>query len=216
MRYKISGNELRTENAAKPHTQQSKLVASYLNSIEVVDSLLDFGCGKLRYSDILTSISKRTTFVDSEIQLFRTQVVRGIKTTVDNYVTSNYENSIAISFESIKKHKEKYDLITCTNVLSAIPCDKTLKSALGEMRRLLKEKGTIIFINQHKSSYFKKYETGQRHMHGYLYNGRKGTSYYGILCKIKTTALLEENGFKVKKSWCKGESNYIEASTICS
>jgi 2-polyprenyl-3-methyl-5-hydroxy-6-metoxy-1,4-benzoquinol methylase len=212
MRYKISGNELRTENAAKPHTQQSAPVVSYFQKKDKVNNLLDFGCGKLRYSDVLTSISNKTTFVDSEIQLTRKQVVRGTKTSVKEYIARNYKGCRSIPLEEVHKHSNEYELITCTNVLSAIPCKETLISSLHQIKRLLKAEGIVVFINQHKSSYFKKYETGQKHMYGYLYQGRKGTTYYGILCKDTMHTLLTENGFSILESFTKGDRNYIEAT----
>lgn len=212
MRYQIAGIELRTENAAKPHTQQSTPVAEYLKTKGSVSTLLDFGCGKLRYSDILVSIAESTTFVDSEIQLSRLQSVRGIRTSVKEYVKANYQNCQTLSLEDISAHRMRYDLITCTNVISAIPCKQTLSSSLLQIKNLLKYDGVAIFINQHRSSYFKKYESGKKHMYGYLYQGRRGASYYGIMCRQTMSKLLTENGLTILKSWNQGESNFIEAA----
>ncbi|WP_067588049.1 hypothetical protein [Endozoicomonas ascidiicola] len=93
MRYEISGRLLKSENAAKPHVQKSGAVANYLLSHDSKANILDYGCGKLRYSDILIKLSDNITFVDSEIQLSREQVVRGVKTTVREYISKNYKKS---------------------------------------------------------------------------------------------------------------------------
>lgn len=210
MRYDISGKLLKSENAAKPHSQKSGVVVDYLLSHSNKKNILDYGCGKLRYSDTLINLSSNITFVDSEIQLSRQQMVRGTKTTVHDYVSKNYSNCRTLSVEKISEHDSRYELITCTNVLSAIPCINALNEALKQIKRLLHRDGVAVFINQHRSSYFKKYESGSKHLHGFLYNGRRGTSYYGILNKQDTEDLLKNNGFIIKKSWCSGESNYIE------
>ncbi|SFR37392.1 Methyltransferase domain-containing protein [Marinobacter gudaonensis] len=212
MRYLVDGVEIRSENAAKPASQKSAAVDFYLASLEGRPKLLDFGCGKLRYSDTLVEVASTVTFVDSFVQLNREQVVRGGKTTVRAFVRSNYSNCQTISSEEIDNHFEKYDVVTCTNVLSAIPCPATLTQVVGSIRRLLKAGGMAVFVNQHRSSYFKRYELGERLLYGYLYEGKRGYSYYGILGKKNIENLLRENGFYINRSWCAGETTFTEAS----
>lgn len=213
MRYTIQGQIIKSENAAKPHNQKSKVIDEYLLSKAGNDTVLDYGCGKLRYADSLIKIGNKVTFVDSEVQLNRVQIIRGEKTNIPEYIKRNYPGCEAISIEKIESHAIRYDLITCTNVLSAIPCEETLSKVLSNIRNLLKPGGTAIFVNQHRSSYFKKHQTGQKHLHGYLYSGRRGHSYYGIMEKSKTEALVLSEGFELLRSWCIGESNIIEAAT---
>lgn len=99
-----------------------------------------------------------------------------------------------------------YNLITCTNVLSAIPCKETLNSVILSIKKLLSSDGIAVFINQHRSSYFKKFESGKRHLNGYLYSNQKSTSYYGIFNRAVTQDLLLEHGFEIIKSWCVGRA----------
>ncbi len=211
MRYKIKGKEIRTENAAKPSSQKSSVVDDYIGGILNKPSILDFGCGKLRYSDTLASVASKVTFVDSEIQLNREQVVRGERTTVKNYVKSNYSGCKTVPYESLDKHRSKYDVITCTNVLSAIPCKRMITDVLEHIIRLLKKDGVAIFVNQHRSSYFSKYETGAKILHGYLYSGSKGSSYYGILDTPVIERLLKKHEYEIIKTWVVGESTFTEA-----
>lgn len=212
MQYKLSNVLIKTENAAKPHSQQSQHVYKYLLSKTPNQKILDFGCGKLRYSDILTKSSKSVTFADSEIQLSRIQVVRGVKTSVKEYINSNYPSSSYVPVEKIAELDEKFDLITCINVLSAIPCERKLKQAIKDIRQLLSSGGIAIFINQHKSSYFKKYEKGIKHLYGYLYKTRSNYSYYGLMTKDVVEKLLIENQLIIKRSWSVGEINFVEAA----
>lgn len=213
MRYVVQGQIIKSENAAKPYNQKSKAIDEYLLSKCKKNTVLDYGCGKLRYADSLIKIGKKVTFVDSELQLKREQIIRGEKTNISDYVNRHYPNCEVISIETIDSHTTRYDLITCTNVLSAIPCEEALSKAISNIRNLLKPGGTAIFVNQHRSSYFKKYQSGKKHLHGYLYSGRRGHSYYGIMEKSKTEALVLSEGFELLRSWCVGESNIIEATT---
>lgn len=211
MRYIINGTEIRTENAAKPSSQKSSAVGNYIEAISNAPSILDFGCGKLRYSDTLVSVASKVTFVDSDIQLNREQVIRGERTTVNKYVKSNYSGCKTISYEKLENHRSKYDVITCTNVLSAIPCKKTMSEVLGHISRLIKKDGFAIFVNQHRSSYFKKYNTGEKLLYGYVYSGPKGSSYYGILDKTVIERLLMKHGYSDIRTWIAGESTFAEA-----
>lgn len=211
MRYEINGNEIRSENAAKPSSQKSSAVDEYLGSLRDGSSVLDFGCGKLRYSDTLVNVASTVTFVDSAVQLSRTQVIRGDRTSVRAYVENHYPNCRTVAYEEMGDHDSKYDIVTCTNVLSAIPCRDTLSNVLYEIRRALKPSGYAVFVNQHRSSYFKKYEDGQEHLFGYLYRGTRGSSYYGIIGKSSIEKLLREHEFANLTSWCVGESTFSEA-----
>jgi len=213
MQYVVFGKIIKTENTAKPYTQKSKHVVDYLLSKAPVKNLLDFGCGKLRYSDVLTQICNKITFVDSELQLYRKQMVRGVYTSVNEYILKNYPSSQCISYEKLDNHEVIYDLIICTNVLSAVPCEKSLKKLLFYIKKSLSNDGVAIFINQYKSSYFSRFSIGIKHLYGYLYESRNGYSYYGILDKEIIEKILIDAGFFIKKSWCEGESTYIEVQT---
>ena len=86
MRYTIQGQIIKSENAAKPHNQKSKVIDEYLLSKAGNDTVLDYGCGKLRYADSLIKIGNKVTFVDSEVQLNRVQIIRGEKTNIPEYI----------------------------------------------------------------------------------------------------------------------------------
>ena len=56
--YKLgAGIIIKTENAAKPHTQTSAYLKSLILSLEPVSSSFDYGCGKLRYKDAMLRVT---------------------------------------------------------------------------------------------------------------------------------------------------------------
>ncbi|HGS5148573.1 TPA: class I SAM-dependent methyltransferase [Vibrio parahaemolyticus] len=216
MHYIVNGITIKSENAAKPDTQASKAVVNHLLDKKGMERILDFGCGKLRYSETLNKIGVSVTYVDSRVQLTRQQTIKGTKTNVVSYVADNYNGSLVVPFEEIDEHNEKYQLITCTNVISAIPCEDTLKKVLKTINSLLDNDGCAVFINQHRNSYFKRFLSGQKRLFGHVYKGKRGHSYYGIITPKVMTSLLERNGYTVLKSWTVGESNFVEAARKCS
>lgn len=201
---------IRSENAAKPYTMPSSYLSNYLKEMKLSGCALDFGCGKLRYSKSLVEKFEWVTFLDSEQQLGREQIIRGVRTSVFDYVTSNYQGSNAVSYEMMGSIKEKYDFILCSNVLSAIPCKATINKILSSISELLKRDGEALIVNQFRSSYFKKYEKGVKHLYGYLYSGMRGTSYYGILDKKTVEDICIENGLAIINSWVNDGSSYVK------
>ncbi|RTE66124.1 class I SAM-dependent methyltransferase [Amphritea opalescens] len=195
MHYKIEGHSIQSHNAAKPHTQTSRQVLEELENIAVSGQILDLGCGKLRYSDHLCEISQNICFADSRIQLERMQVIKGIRCSVQEYVEKNYPLSRCVAIEDIQELNDQFDFIFCSNVLSAIPCEQTLNTTMSIIYRLLSDSGKALVVNQHRSSYFKKFEMGRPHLHGYLYKGNRGSSYYGIIDKSTIKNLSRKHGF---------------------
>ncbi len=155
LNYNMHGVNIRSENAAKPHTMPSRYLCEYIRSIEKNGHALDFGCGKLRYSDELISKFDEVTFLDSKRQLEREQIIRGIKTKIIDYVPRYYKNANTVAFEDVDKIIGGYDFILCSNVLSAVPCRDTIDKIVLSIKRLLKSGGETLIVNQYKSSYFK-------------------------------------------------------------
>jgi 2-polyprenyl-3-methyl-5-hydroxy-6-metoxy-1,4-benzoquinol methylase len=211
MRYVVSGVEIRSENAAKPHSQRSKVVTEYLRKAARVKAVLDFGCGKLRYSDLVAKLGRRATFVDSKVQLTRRQRIRGKMTTVSDVIAERYPHARVVSAEAAMTDRSRYDFVTCINVLSAIPTRSALDTLVRLIRRLTKTNGTAVFVNQHRNSYFKRFEVGKPHLFGHVFGGAKGYSYYGVLTVKRVEKLLLSHGFYIRKSWIRGEINFVEA-----
>ena len=209
LNYKINGITIRSENAAKPHTMPSSYLCNYIKGSIKNGRALDFGCGKLRYSEQLVNKFETVTFLDSRKQLERVQIIRGVRTTIPEYVTNNYKNANVVPFESIDKITSHYDFILCANVLSAIPCKSTIYKIISAVRELLKSDGEAMIVNQYKSSYFKKYESGIKHLHGYIYQNSRNASYYGLLDENVVSKICLDNNLEIIKSWSKAGSSYV-------
>lgn len=214
MHYKINDHEIKSHNAAKPHTLGSKEVINELKNICTKGPIMDFGCGKLRYSDHLIRLSSSVFFVDSRIQIERHQKIKDTHCSVKEYVAENYPSSKCSAVEDIRELEDKFEFIFCSNVLSAIPCEKTLDATMSSIHNLLSDTGKALIVNQHRSSYFKKFEQGKRHLHGYLYKGNKGSSYYGIIDKPTIENLSRKHGFSVN-AFARGDRTfaYLTKST---
>ncbi|MDR2290257.1 MAG: class I SAM-dependent methyltransferase [Serratia marcescens] len=209
MNYEIHGITIRSENAAKPHTMPSGYLCDYIKDSVKNGSALDFGCGKLRYSEQLIDKFETVTFLDSRKQLERVQIIRGVQTTIPEYVGRNYKGANVVPFEDILKIEDRYDFILCANVLSAIPCKSTIDKVIIGIRELLKSNGEAIIVNQYKSSYFKRYEKGVNHLHGYIYQNSRSASYYGLLDEGLVNKICLDNELSIIKSWSKAGSSYV-------
>lgn len=212
MKYIIKGRVISTENTAKPASQASSYLVSYLRELKSVRHSLDYGCGKLRYTKHLNEISKQITVVDSEHQLSRIQIIHQTKTSIREFLTVNWPT---INVESVEEFREarkpKFDFVLCSNVLSAIPCFAERSRVLGSIYERLEPKGLLLVINQHSNSYFDRFRTAngaREHLDGYVVPFSRGYSYYGILTRQRVSEILVQHGFQLVDSWVRGQSNY--------
>lgn len=60
-------------------------IVKFINELPYCDKMLDYGCGKCRYSPLLNDRCKKLYLADSQIQLKRTQTIFGNKTSVEEY-----------------------------------------------------------------------------------------------------------------------------------
>ncbi|EGB9092105.1 class I SAM-dependent methyltransferase [Escherichia coli] len=187
----------------------SNYLCKQIESTNKNGNALDFGCGKLRYSEQLVNKFETVTFLDSRRQLERVQIIRGVQTTIPDYVINNYKNAKIVSYENIDKITNHYDFILCANVLSAIPCESTIHKVLSAIRELLKSDGEALIVNQYKSSYFKRYERGIKHLHGYIYQNSRNAFYYGLLDVDTVSKICSDNNLEIIKSWSKAGSSYV-------
>ena len=89
----------------------SNYLCKQIESTNKNGNALDFGCGKLRYSEQLVNKFETVTFLDSRRQLERVQIIRGVQTTIPDYVINNYKNANIVSYENIDKITNHYDFI---------------------------------------------------------------------------------------------------------
>ena len=70
MRYRVRHIVIKSENAAKPASQKSEYCESVIRALPSVKTSFDFGCGKLRYLNVILETTEILMVVDSEIQLW--------------------------------------------------------------------------------------------------------------------------------------------------
>lgn len=216
MHYKINNILIKTEYAAKSPYQTSKNVLKWIATQDPTNFALDFGCGKLRYSTTLARRCRKLTLVDSGVQINRTQKIGHRVTTVREYVREHLPNARVLSRSQFERDKRKYSLAICINVLSAIPSEKSRSKALQQILRRLTAQGVCLFVTQYTNSYFRKAATSptaQAHLDGWILITDRGNFYYGVLNKQKLESLLVSHGFRIRRSWVRGQSVYVEATS---
>jgi 2-polyprenyl-3-methyl-5-hydroxy-6-metoxy-1,4-benzoquinol methylase len=114
-----------------------------------------------------------------------------------------------LSFEEFKSLEGVFDMITCFNVLSAIPCEQTIDITLAKFKRLIRDDGRLVVVNQHRNSYFKTFKEGAEHLYGHISSKGSYHTYYGIMDRETVSRLLRQKGFEVINSWNEGERNFV-------
>lgn len=172
---------------------------------------MDYGCGKLRYAHLLAEKCDLLTLVDSPAQLDRTIRSNREKISIRDIATNSLAHCNVTPVRDFQSNPpQNVDLVFCANVLSAIPSKAERTKALNAIRNAICGCGRIVVINQHTNSFYS--EVCRRsdtvpHLDGYIVPGKNGASYYGILTKDKTTALLRDAGFHILEHWIAGQSN---------
>lgn len=120
-------------------------VSNYLKGISKDKIVLDAGCGTGKFLNVLETSSKEYIGIDlSDKQLSKAK----LKSKKDNtkFICSNLSN---INIES-----NKVDLIVSSWVLGTITDINERTSALNELKRILKDNGTIILVENAENSEF--------------------------------------------------------------
>lgn len=215
MHYKIGNCLIKSENAAKSHKQQSIYLRNLINSEDKIESTLDYGCGKLRYSEILVSKSSKQVFIDSQLQLERQQIIHNERTSITEFVKIKYRNASTIALENIDNIADKFDFILCSNVISAIPCVNERSKSIKRIKRLLKNGGKALFVCQYKDIYFESYKSRadcEEYFDGFLIKNKKSYSFYGLITPIILEKLITDNGMKIIRKIDRKGSIYIYAN----
>lgn len=215
MHYDVKGHTIRSENAAKPVTQASAYLCQWLSDMRPVRAAVDYGCGKLRYSDLVAGASRSLTLVDSPVQLERVQLLDGTPTTVRAKATAAWPGCRILSIEQFAGSARLHDFILCANVLSAIPTPEARSAALDNVRGHLTRRGLALFVTQYRNSYFKEVVTSGRATAldgGWLLRSARGWFYYGVLGPADLKRLAVRAGFVVKNCWSHEGSAYALCS----
>jgi SAM-dependent methyltransferase len=215
MRYKIKSFEIRSENAAKPASSAGRWILEWIRRLPRSASGLDIGCGKLRYTAHLAARIKSVTGVDSDVQLDRKQTLFGKTCSIRDYVSESLPNVRVYSANEAGWKRTRYNVILCSNVLSAIPCKKTRRKILRRAYGCLMDGGQFLLTTQYRNSYFNAWRcnsAARRFLDGFLVEGRRGTSFYGLLDARALTQLCRVTGFRILDSGHADELAFVLAS----
>jgi len=213
MHYKIGNVIVKTEYAAKSVLQPNQTILKKILSLNKNTTLLDYGCGKLRYTIPLSSKIKSIVAVDSAEQLERIQKIGQVNTQLCNYVKENLKNVKVYSLNAKTWQNKKYDYILCINVLPVIPIVKLRKQIINMLTNLLKKNGILLITCQYNNSYFdnyQNYENSKKHHDGWLLANPGLSSYYAIIGPPKLTEYVKLLDTKKYKIYSIKDTAYLE------
>lgn len=204
---------IKAELSAKSTEQPSKVVLDYISKLPFYYTALDYGCGKLRYSIPLAKQVRRVVAIDSDIQITKKQKISG------NYIApKNYYNFMNLTVKSVECDEWRninYDVVFCTNVLSAIPNDCDRMKVIFDSRSVLENNGHLFIVNQYRNSYFSQYKLRDDTMpynDGWLIErGENKYSFYGMIALDKVISMCKTAGFCSFKISRGDGSYYVQA-----
>lgn len=212
MHYNINNCIIKSENAALSSKQKNSQIVQFINNLEFCKSILDYGCGKCRYSELLSKKTNSLTLIDSEIQISRTQIIHNERTTVCEYAADHLNEAKVFSIEKIDQIEEKFDFILCSNVLSAIPNKEYRVNVLKNINKLLSVNGKALVSVQYRNSYFNSYATNPnatKNYDGWLIKKGDSYSFYGLIKPDSLIGLCENTGLVVEKKILKDGSVFL-------
>ena len=121
MHYHVGEYIIESELAAKPIGQTNKRILDFINELPKETQVLDYGCGKLRYSLPLSNKVSKVVAIDSNFQVDKIQKIGSLYTSPRMY---NKNNLFVYDLDEEEWKKYTYDVVLCTNVLSAIPLNE--------------------------------------------------------------------------------------------
>lgn len=212
MRYRIDGQVVRSENAAKPVRQASAYLKTQLEADCVRGSILDYGCGRLRYAVVLRRRARSLTLVDSREQLTRRQVIHRGRTCIGRLVRGWATPTRVLDVEDFQRDERLYDFILCANVLSAIPSRSVRGGVLRLLESRLRYGGHCLLVTQYQNSYFRCVQDSVRavrHLDGWILKSRRGTFFYGLITPRALARLAVGAGHRVARSWQHDGSAFV-------
>jgi 2-polyprenyl-3-methyl-5-hydroxy-6-metoxy-1,4-benzoquinol methylase len=214
MRYIIHGREIRSENAAKPASSAGRWMLHWIGTLPPGTIGLDLGCGKLRYTIPLAKRIASVTAVDSSVQLNRKQLLFGKVRSIREYASEKLPNVRVCALDKTSWRRRRYQIILCSNVLSAVPCRKARKALISAAHSCLAPQGRLLLTTQYRNSYFEGWRGAHRatpYMDGFLVRGKRGTSFYGLLNADALARLCRTSGFRILRAGHVKELAYVLA-----
>jgi hypothetical protein len=151
--------------------------------------------------------------VDSEVQLSRTQMIRGRQTSIREQLQKS--NNISVytvgQFASLER---KFDRGFCINVLSVIPSASIRLRLVQLMRAKMMANGLCLFVVQYRNSDFTRMQASpncQPYGNGFLMDSLRGYSFYGLIPPKELSGLVVRAGFVVESVTLDEGSAYLWA-----
>jgi len=214
MRYRFKGVELKTENAAKSYRQVGAWLCEQIALVSSDALVLDYGCGKFRYTIPLSRMVRSVFAVDSRHQIDREQRIAGKQTTLGEYAKKNLKNVFVCDVRSTAWRRKEFDFILCSNVLSTIPHKVDRLNVLRKLRAVLKDGGRVLVSTQYRNTHFNQWKSNPnaiRVRDGWFVTGRRGPSFYAIIPPKKLARLCREAGFSSSHVGSSGETAFVFA-----
>lgn len=210
MHYKINDTLVKSENAAKPTFTPSKDMLLLLRDyIKKTDCVLDYGCGKLRYTIPISKMAKIVHGVDSDEQIYRPIKVKGKKITISD-LAKKYKNIVLQTISKKEWQKLKYDKIVLLHVLSTVPHEKDRFKIVRALYGVMHSESILIACTNHRMSYFKKWDVSpkvEKYNDGYFVK-EPIASYFGVINKEKLIRYFERSGFEILQLFIKEDNTY--------
>jgi SAM-dependent methyltransferase len=214
MHYKIGSDiTIKTENAAKPESQRSAYLDALISGLNTVSCSFDYGCGKLRYKDIILRKTETLTLIDSEVQISREQMICGQFTTIRK-IAQRSNHLSAYSIEEFACLSETFDRGFCINVLSVIPYYFVRRQVLSLIRSKLRPGGTCLFVVQYRNSDFTRMRgmaNARPWRDGFLIDSLRGFSFYGLILPERLVEMVAGAGFEIAERRLNEGSVYLLA-----
>jgi hypothetical protein len=217
MRYTCNGLTIFAEDAAKPASQSSSYVVELLNRIGPFRHGLDYGCGRLRYATHLYHLTRTLTVVDSTVQLDRTQLLFGTRTTVREHVHKFWRATRALDTDEFANDSRLYDFSLCSNVLSSVPDCSDRINMLCRIGLRLARNGKLLVTSQYTNSYFcdkMRDEGTMKYNDGFLLGKAERASFYGLIPLPKLESYTVAAGLSICQSWRHNQSAYVIAKRM--
>ena len=180
---------IKVENTAI--TTGISLSAKLICSHKDINTILDYGCGKLRNTYYILDQGKKVSIIDTPLQLER------IKDKIPKSV-------------SILNSQSEFDGIICSFVLNVIPDNKERIEVIKHIESLLKPNG-IAYIEVRAGNFINAAKTAIPHNDGYILGKNKYKTFqkpYTI--KELNNLLLENTNLEIINS-----KKYTSSIIIC-
>lgn len=212
MHYHLGEYVVESELAAKPISQTNKKILHFINALPSESRVLDYGCGKLRYSIPLSNKVSKVVAIDSSFQVDKIQKIGTLYTSPRMYKKNNL---FVYDLDEDEWKKYTYDVVLCTNVLSAVPINEYRLQILQNAYDVLCKKGFLMISVQYRNSYYSSYKKREdviSYNDGWLIKRSYNKyAFYGMPSVETVTSLCYEVGFRDCQTTVEDGTYFIKA-----